>query len=104
MAQKNWHMPLRPLAPTALATAIAIALLNAPTLRAEGFAVPEMSVAELGTANALVANPEERGAFIYNPAAMAFHAQSSIAAGALFINPNFSVKTESGKHDSTGAD
>jgi len=97
-------MPLRPLAPTAVATAIAIALLNASTARAEGFAVPEISVAGVGTANALVANPEERGAFIYNPAAMAFHAQSSIAVGALFINPNFSVKTDSGKHDSTGAD
>lgn len=97
-------MPLRPLAPTTVATAMAIALLNAATVRAEGFAVPELSVAGVGTANALVANPEERGAFIYNPAAMAFHAQSSIAAGTLLINPNFSVKTESGKHDSTGAD
>jgi long-chain fatty acid transport protein len=104
MTQEDRHMPLRPLAPTTVATAMAIALLNAATVRAEGFAVPELSVAGVGTANALVANPEERGAFIYNPAAMAFHAQSSIAAGTLLINPNFSVKTESGKHDSTGAD
>ena len=104
MTQEDRRMPLRPLTPTAVATAVAIALLNASTVRAEGFAVPEMSVAGVGTANALVANPEERGAFIYNPAAMAFHTQSSIAAGILLINPNFSVKTASGKHDSTGAD
>ena len=97
-------MPLRTLTPTVVATAIAIALLNASSARAEGFALPELSVAGVGTANALVANPEERGAFIYNPAAMAFHAQSSIAAGTLLINPNFSVKTANGKHDSSGAD
>lgn len=97
-------MPLRPLAPSTVATAVAIALLNASTAGAEGFAVPEMSVAGLGTANALVANPDERGAFIYNPAAMAFHTQSSVALGTLLINPNFSVTTANGKHDSAGAD
>jgi len=97
-------MPRRTPAPTAFATAVAIALLNASTVHAEGFAVPELSIAGVGTANALVANPEERGAFIYNPAAMAFHTQSSVALGALFINPNFSVTTTSGKHDSTAAD
>jgi len=83
---------------------IMLALGASGIAQAEGFAVPELSVAGLGTANALVANPYERGAFIYNPAAMAFHEQSSVALGALFINPNFSVRTDSGKHDSTGAD
>ena len=97
-------MDLRSLALPPLATAITIALLNTSLVRAEGFAVPEMSIAGLGTANAMVANPEERGALIYNPAAMAFHTQSSIAVGTLFINPNFSVRTSSGKHDSSGAE
>ncbi len=35
---------------------------------------------------------------------MAFHEQSSLALGALLIGPNFSVRTESGRHDSEGAD
>lgn len=85
-------------------TAAACSLLSARIALAEGFAVPELSVAGLGTANAMVANPEERGAFAYNPAAMAFHQQSSLAVGSLFINPNFSVRTTTGKHDSSGVD
>jgi len=88
----------------ALSAAIMLTLAWSGVAQAEGFAVPEMSIAGLGTANALVANPEERGALIYNPAAMAFHEQSSVALGTLFINPNFSVRTSNGKHDSTGAD
>ncbi|WP_323696849.1 OmpP1/FadL family transporter [Thiorhodovibrio litoralis] len=66
--------------------------------------MPEISVAGLGSANAMVANPEDPGAFAFNPAAMGFHDQSSIAAGSLFIGPNFSVRTATGSHDSQGAD
>ncbi|NEV62451.1 OmpP1/FadL family transporter [Thiorhodococcus minor] len=69
-----------------------------------GFMLPEASVAGLGTANALVANPEEVGAFAYNPAAMGFHDESSIAVGTVLISPSFSVETASGSHDSQGAD
>lgn len=87
-----------------LATALAGSLVASGTATAEGFAVPELSVAGLGTSNAMVANPIERGAFAYNPAAMAFHEQSSMAIGALFIDPSFSVQTASGRHDSRGAD
>jgi long-chain fatty acid transport protein len=54
--------------------------------------------------NALVANPESIGAFAYNPSAMGLHDTSSVALGALFIAPNFTVKTASGEHDSQGAD
>jgi long-chain fatty acid transport protein len=67
---------------------------------ASGFAVSELSAAGLGTANALVANPNEVGAFAYNPAAMAFHDQSSVALGAIFINANLAVDTANGRHDS----
>ncbi|NEX21972.1 porin [Thiorhodococcus mannitoliphagus] len=69
-----------------------------------GFMLPEASVAGVGTSNALVANPEEVGAFAYNPAAMGFHEASSIAVGTVLINPNFSVETASGSHDSQGAE
>ncbi len=71
---------------------------------ASGFSVPEVSTAGIATANALVANPEETGAFAYNPSAMGFHDASSVNLGAIMIGPSFSVKTGSGSHDSQGAD
>ncbi len=73
------------------------------TVNASGFALPESSAAGLGTANAIVANPEETGAFAYNPAAMGFHAQSSIAFGSIFYRPRLSVGTSGGKGESKGA-
>ncbi len=72
--------------------------------RASGFAVQEHSIAGMGMANALVANPDELGAFAYNPAAMGFHADSSISAGAIAIVPNLEANTETGSHDSKGDD
>jgi long-chain fatty acid transport protein len=69
-----------------------------------GFAIPESSAAGLGTANAIVANPDERGAFAYNAAAMGFHEESSVAAGGTFYAPDLSVDTLSGSHHSDGAD
>ncbi|MGB5834240.1 MAG: porin [Thiohalocapsa sp.] len=97
-------MKVQSLALSQLSAATMLALAGISIGHAEGFALPELSVAGLGTANAMVANPDELGAFPYNPAAMAFHEQSSLAIGALFVNPNFSVKTGSGKNDSSGSD
>jgi long-chain fatty acid transport protein len=74
------------------------------TSLASGFAVAELSTAGVGTANALVANPDDVGAFAYNPAAMGFHDASSLALGTLLIGPSFSVETSSGNNDSHGAD
>lgn len=71
---------------------------------AAGFSLPEASSAGIGMSNAMVANPNETGAFPYNPAAMAFHDTSSIALGTVLIGPSFSVETASGSHDSQGAD
>jgi long-chain fatty acid transport protein len=89
----------------AIATAIAAgAFVAAGESLASGFSLPETSTAGIGLANALVANPEETGAFAYNPAAMGFHDASSVALGAILIGPNFSVRTASGQHDSQGAD
>jgi long-chain fatty acid transport protein len=72
----------------------------APQAHASGFSIPELSTAGLSTANAMVANPKELGAVVYNPAAMAFHDKSSVALGAIFINVNLSVDNAAGKTDS----
>jgi long-chain fatty acid transport protein len=74
------------------------------SVSASGFAVPELSTAGIGTANALVANPVDRGAVPYNPAAIAFHDQSWLSVGGLLIGPMFSVENAGGKQDSAGAD
>lgn len=71
---------------------------------ASGFSVPELSALGTGTANAVVANPDETGAFAYNPAAMGFHDGTSLALGTVLINPKFDVNTTSGNHDSQNAD
>jgi long-chain fatty acid transport protein len=71
---------------------------------ASGFSIPELSTAGIGTANALVANPAETGAFPYNPAAMGFHPASSLAIGGSLINPEFTLDNATGNHNSQGAD
>jgi long-chain fatty acid transport protein len=91
------------LAVQAAATA-GIGLLSVSTPHASGFAIPEISIAGLGTANALAANPEELGAIPYNPAAMSFHDSSSISAGLMFFSPSPEVRTATGSHSSEGED
>lgn len=92
----------------AAASALALCAVGAITApghgMAAGFALPELSTAGTGTANALVANPEETGAFAYNPAAMGFHERSTLALGAIFIGPSFTVENGGGRSDSQGAD
>ncbi|MFY9975802.1 MAG: porin [Chromatiaceae bacterium] len=94
--------------PGAVASALALCVAGAVSVpqgaMASGFALPELSTAGVGTANALVANPKEVGAFAYNPAAMGFHDQSTVAVGALFIGPSFSVSNAAGRSDSHQAD
>lgn len=80
-----------------------LSLCVAPQAFGSGFAVPEISTAGIGLANALVANPRDRGAIPYNPAAIAFHQGSWLSVGSLLIAPHFSVDTSSGGHDSEGA-
>ncbi|NCA73022.1 MAG: aromatic hydrocarbon degradation protein, partial [Sphingobacteriia bacterium] len=87
-----------------LALCLATSVCGVQTALAAGFMLPEASTAGIGLTNALVANPEERGAFAYNPAAMGFHDRSSLALGTYFVGPNFSVDTASGRHDSEGAE
>jgi len=78
-----------------IATALCI-----PGAYASGFRLPELSVAGIGTSNALAANPEDLGALAYNPAAMAFHSGFNIVVGTGAIVPDNSVTTATGKHDS----
>jgi long-chain fatty acid transport protein len=88
---------------TVLVGGLALLLDQTPVV-ASGFSLPELSVAGIGTTNALVANPVELGAFPYNPAAMAFHAASSLAIGGSLINPEFILDNAAGSHNSQGAD
>lgn len=87
-----------------MALCLATSVCGVQTVQASGFMLPEASTAGIGLTNALVANPDERGAFAYNPAAMGFHDSSSLALGTYFVGPNFSVDTASGRHDSEGAE
>lgn len=87
----------------ALAGALGLLLANSAAT-ASGFSVPELSALGTGTSNAVVANPNETGAFSYNPSAMGFHDSSSIALGTVLINPKFDVTTASGNHDSENGD
>jgi len=93
---------------TRLAVHLALAggiggLAAIPAAQASGFAIPELSIAGLGTSNALVANPVELGAIAYNPAAMGFHDLSFVSAGLMFCNPDLEVTTSTGSHSSTGS-
>lgn len=58
---------------------------------ASGFRVPDVSVAGLGTGNALVANADEPGALPYNPAAMAFRDGTVVVAGLVVIDHHVAV-------------
>lgn len=75
------------------ATAAATVMLVLGGLEAEasGFALPEMSIAGLGLANALVANTSDAGALPYNPAVMSFLGDASLGGGVMLINPNNKV-------------
>lgn len=82
---------------TLLASAMATTLWvgSAQQASAGGFAVPEVSIAGLGTANALVANPREYGAVAYNAAAAVFHPGTRLSAGAMLVIPKLKVTTPS---------
>lgn len=75
--------------------------LIAGNAQASGFRIPETSVTGLGTSNALVANQKDIGALAYNPAAMSFHDGNNLTAGLIVIDPQTSVDTTSGSHDSS---
>lgn len=63
---------------------------------ASGFRLPELSTAGTSLSGAAVANPDLPGALPYNPAIMAFQKEIQIVAGAVFVQPDISVKPELG--------
>jgi len=86
---------------------IAIALVCggvAGSAQASGFRVPEGSIAGLGLANAMVANPNESGALVYNPAAMAFHPGKTLSTGIIMIDPTNEVTNGAGNTEANGKD
>jgi len=68
------------------------------TASASGFRIPEISTAGTALSNALVANPDLPGALPYNPAAMAFHEKGQLLVGVTLVQPDISVKTDSGNN------
>jgi len=86
---------------------VAIALVCggvAGSVQASGFRVPEGSIAGLGLSNALVANPNEAGALVYNPAAMAFHPGKTLSSGIMVIDPTNEVTNGAGTTEADGKD
>lgn len=73
------------------------------TVQASGFRLPEISIAGLGTSNALVADTITPGALPYNPAAMAFQEHGGLIFGLTQIRSNTHVKPTTGSStDSLG--
>ena len=74
-----------------------ILLVYVGVCHASGFSVPGgLSITGLGTADTLVANPDEVGALPYNPAAMSFHEKKSLVLGLTAVWPNSNVTPEGG--------
>ncbi len=85
---------------TTLITACVLAGFSTSVL-ASGFRVPEVSVAGLGTANAMVANNTELGALAYNPAAMSFHKGNHLVGGVVAVNPSTKYTDPAGNSTET---
>ncbi len=76
---------------TAFACFIPVSLTHA-----NGFRVPEISVAGTATSNALVANTDELGAIAYNPAVLSFHEGRHVMAGVNNISYEHTVTPDGG--------
>ncbi|HED15900.1 MAG TPA: hypothetical protein ENI64_03645 [Gammaproteobacteria bacterium] len=74
----------------------------AGSAQASGFRVPEGSIAGMGLANAMVANPNESGALVYNPAAMAFQPGKTLNTGIIMIDPTNEVTNTAGNTEANG--
>jgi long-chain fatty acid transport protein len=64
--------------------------------QASGFRIPEISIAGIGTSNALVADTKTSGALPYNPAAMSFHEEGGLVFGLAQIRPKAHVDPSAG--------
>ncbi|MEW5789931.1 MAG: OmpP1/FadL family transporter [Pseudomonadota bacterium] len=82
-----------------LSWGIALALLSQGA-QASGFRLPEMSVAGMGQANAMVADDEPVSAYGYNIAGMGFHPGTRASLEMVGIKPSFKVRNANGSFDS----
>jgi len=74
---------------------LTVLVICSSVCHASGFSVPGgFSIAGLGTADTLVANPDEVGALPYNPAAMSFHENRNLMLGLTAVWPNSNVTPE----------
>ena len=78
-----------------LATAF-VCFMPVSLTHANGFRVPEISVAGTATANALVANTEELGAVAYNPAMISFHEGKNVMLGFNNVSYDHAVTPDGG--------
>ncbi|VAW95099.1 hypothetical protein MNBD_GAMMA21-1638 [hydrothermal vent metagenome] len=78
-----------------LATAL-VCFMPVSLTHANGFRVPEVSVAGTAAANALVANTEELGAIPYNPAAISFHEGKNVMLGFNSVSYDHAVTPDGG--------
>ncbi len=83
-----------------LITTALLTIVVSPVAQSSGFRIPEASVAGLGAVNALVADATDPGALAYNPAGMSFHSGMLAVTGVITIDPNISVTTANGNHES----
>ena len=75
---------------------------TSPSLFASGFQLQEASIAGLGSANALVAAPDDPGSMPYNPATMAFRTHAQLFTGVIKITPHLQVTPEGASRGYSG--
>ncbi len=74
-------------------TGAILGLLGTTGAQASGFNIPEISIGGLGTANAVVANPEMLGAVPYNPSLAVFHPGTTLSGGLMVVRARSEVTT-----------
>ena len=77
--------------PSSLAVAALLCAFH--NANASGFSIPEISIAGLGTSNALTANYEMLGAVPYNPSLAAFHSGTTLSGGLTLVHADAQVTT-----------
>lgn len=76
-----------------LASWITMLTFGQGVVHASGFNIPEISIAGLGTSNALAANHPMLGAVPYNPSLASFHGGTTITGGLTLVHAESEVTT-----------
>lgn len=67
---------------------LGILLASSPLAHGSGFRLPELTLPGMALSNAVVADPDERGTYPYNPAAAGLHEENALYAGLILIDPH----------------